>query len=384
MPLFSKTKSYLGVDFDSQSVKVVELKNEGGRPKLVTYGYYDRDLDQLDSPADINNQENQLETAKLIKEVCRQAKTTSAKAITSLPAYSVFSSVLNLPLMPKKDLPSAVVWEAKKIVPLPVEEMILDWKLLEEAPAEVQDKPKAEAAPAGESGAEIGGLDKKGFLKIESGDGKKHSKILLTAAAKDLVKRYMAIFKAAGLELLSLDTEPFALIRSLVGNDRSPVVLVDIGSVVTNLSVVVNGIPILNRSLDIGGLAVTNAIAKSLNISLFRAEQLKYDVGLASGQDGPGSVLKTIAQALMPIVDELRYSDFYKNQDQKSIEKIILTGGSSQLLNLPEYLSGILGVRVFLGNPWARVIHPEELKPVLDEVGPRFSVAIGLAMRDIE
>lgn len=384
MPLFSKTKSYLGVDFDSHSVKVVELKNEGGRPKLVTYGYYDRDLDQLTDTADINNQESQGEAAELIKDVCRRAKTTAIKAITSLPAYSVFSSILNLPPMSKNDLPSAVVWEAKKIVPLPVEEMILDWKLLEDAPAEVQGKPQAEAAAAGEGGAEINELNKKGFLKIESGGGKKYSKILLTAAAKDLVKRYMAIFEAAGLELLSLDTEPFALIRSLVGNDRSPAVIVDIGSVVTNLSVVVNGIPILSRSLDVGGLTVTKAIAKSLNVSLSKAEQLKYDVGLTPGQGGEGGVFKTIEQAMMPIVDELRYSDFYKNQEQKSIEKIILTGGSSQLLNLPEYLSGLMGVRVFLGNPWARVIYPEELKPVLDEVGPRFAVAIGLAMRDIE
>src|SRR3989344_985245 len=379
MALFSKTKSYLVVDFDSHSVKVVELKNEGGRPKLVTYGYYDRDLDQLAETADINKQENQEAAAKLIKDVCRQAKTTANKAVTSLPAYSVFSSILNLPPMPKKDLPSAVVWEAKKIVPLPVEEMILDWKLLEDGP-EFQAEEKSVFTQS-QAGAETNELGRKEFQKIESGSGKKHSKILLTAAAKDLVKRYMAIFKAAGLELLSLDTEPFALIRSLVGNDRSPA---DIGSVVSNLSVVVNGIPILSRSLDVGGLTITKAIAKSLNVSLSKAEQLKYDVGLSQGQGGPGGVFKTIEQALAPIVDELKYSDFYKNQDQKSIEKIILTGGSSQLLNLPEYLSGLLGVRVFLGDPWARVIYPEELKPVLDEVGPRFAVAIGLAMRDIE
>ena len=66
MALFSKTKSYLGVDFDSHSVKVVELKNEGGRPKLATYGYYDRDLDQLAETADINKQENQEAAPKLI------------------------------------------------------------------------------------------------------------------------------------------------------------------------------------------------------------------------------------------------------------------------------------------------------------------------------
>ena len=74
----------------------------------------------------------------------------------------------------------------------------------------------------------------------------------------------------------------------------------------------------------------------------------------------------------------------YKSQGQKPIEKIILTGGSSLLLNLPDYLAGLLDLKVYRGDPWARVIYPEELKPVLDEIGARFSVAVGLAMRDIE
>ena len=161
--------------------------------------------------------------------------------------------------------------------------------------------------------------------------------------------------------------------------------VVDIGSTVTNISIVNNSIPILNRSIDVGGLTITKAIANSLNVSLERAEQFKYDIGMSPDRVGQGSVPKTIEMTLIPIVDELRYSlNIYKNQGQKDIEKVILTGGSSLLLNLPGYLSNLLGLRVFLGDPWARVIYPHELKPVLDEVGPRFSVAVGLAMRDIE
>ena len=170
-----------------------------------------------------------------------------------------------------------------------------------------------------------------------------------------------------------------------MGNDKSAIMIVDLGSIVTNISVIVNGVPILNRSIDVGGLTITKAIADSLNVSLARAEQFKYDIGMNPERLGQGSVPKTIETALSPIVDELRYSlNIYKNQGQKSIEKIILTGGSSLLLNLPQYLQTALGLRVFLGDPWARVVYPEDLKPVLDEVGSRFSVAIGLAMRDIE
>ncbi len=380
MALFSSSPSYLGVDVDFNSIKIVELKNEGGRPRLVTYGFRDRDVDQVEGKetTDTRNQ-----TAKLIKQVASQARVTTTKTITALPAYSVFSSILNLPGMSKKDLASAVKWEAKKVIPLPIEEMILDWKILEDFNGgQIIDRQERNGFEPSENNDEF---QKKGFLKIKSKAPKKYTKILLTAAPKDLVKRYIDIFKVSSLNLLSLDTESFALIRSLVGSDKTALMIVDIGSVVTNISVVINGVPILNRSIDVGGLTITKAIANSLNVSLSRAEQFKYDIGMSPDRKGQGSVPKTIEQTLTPIVDEVRYSlNLYKNQGQKNIEKIILTGGSSLLLNLPEYLSSLLGLRVFLGDPWARVIYPEELKPVLDEIGPRFSVAIGLAMRDIE
>lgn len=380
MSLFSNPQSYLGIDFDSNSVKLVELRNDNGRPRLVTYGYVDIEIDKS-----VGSKDSITETSKLIRSVCAQAKTTTTKVITALPAFSVFSSILNLPTMSKKDLASAVKWEAKKVIPLPLEDMILDWKLLDDTNGTVMPGQKKMDVPEENIDPSENGETKKGFMKISANKSKKHSRILLTAAPKDLVKRYIDVFKNSGLNLLSLDTESFALIRSLVGNDKSPLMLVDIGSVVTNISVVANNVPILNRSIDVGGLTITKSIANSLNVSLSRAEQFKYDIGMNPDRVGQGSVPKTIETTLTPIVDELRYSlNIYKSQGQKSIEKIILTGGSSLLLNLADYLSSVLGLRVFLGDPWARVVYPEELKPVLDEIGPRFSVAVGLAMRDIE
>ncbi|MDX9892803.1 MAG: pilus assembly protein PilM [Patescibacteria group bacterium] len=380
MGLFSSQQSYLGIDFDSNSIKLVELKNEAGRPRLVTYGYFDREV----SPEANNRTDDYSEdTSKLIKQVCAKARTTTTKVITALPAYSVFSSILNLPALARKDLANAVKWEAKKVIPLPIDEMILDWKILENFNGDNLKKPKSQNVDNND--LEDKDLEPKKFLKISSKAKKENVKVLLTAAPKDLVKRYMNIFHSSGLNLLSLDTESFALIRSLVGNDRSALMIVDIGSIVTNISVVVNNIPILNRSIDVGGVTITKAIANSLNVNLARAEQFKYDIGMSSDRVGQGSVPKTIETTLSPIIDELRYSlELYRNQGAKDIEKIILTGGSSLLLNLPQYLSNLLGLRVFLGDPWARIIYPEELKPVLDEIGPRFAVAAGLAMRDIE
>ena len=382
MGLFFKGYNYLGIDFDSSGVKIVELKNENGRPRLITYGYFDK---KIDKTKEEKEKQNSLETAKLIKQVCHQSKTTTIKVVSSLPAFSVFSSILNLPAMSKKELSSAVEWEAKKVIPLPIKDMILDWKVLEDFSVS-SDKGAGDDKKEDQDKNNLNlKIKKRSFLKINKAQKSKNIKILLTAAPKDLVKKHIGIFKSAGLNLLSLDTESFALVRALVGNDKSALMIVDIGSVVTNISVVDNSIPILNRSIDVGGLTITKAIANSLNVSLTRAEQFKYDIGMSPDKSGQGSIPKTIESALNPIVDEIKYSlNLYKSQGSKNIEKIILTGGSSLLSNLPDFLSRTLDLKVYLGDPWARVIYPQELKPVLDEIGARFSVAIGLAMRNIQ
>jgi type IV pilus assembly protein PilM len=379
MGLFSTPNSYIGVDFDSNSVKVVELKNENHRPKLVTYGYYDKKTSSAQLEIDAKNKNSVANIAEAIKQVCKHAGVTSNQAVTSLPAYSVFSSVLTLPALKTKDLASAVKWEAKKVVPLPIEEMTLDWKIIEQVANEKVEEDNGQNQATND---ELN--DKREFTTINQQGSKQYVKVLLTAAPKDLVKRYIDIFRAAGLTLLSLDTESFALIRSLVGNDRSALMIVDIGSAVTTISIVNKGIPMLTRSIDVGGLTVTRSIANSLNITVERAEQLKYDIGLAVASSGQGSVPQTIESSLIPIVDEIQYSlNLYASQGKQKIEKVILTGGSSLLHRLPEYLGQALQLRVFVGDPWARVIHPQELKPVLDSIGPRFSVGVGLAMRDI-
>ena len=192
------------------------------------------------------------------------------------------------------------------------------------------------------------------------------------------------IFKAAGLELSILETETFALLRSVIGNDQSPVMLVDFSARVTDLSIVVAGTPLMTRSMDIGGELITKTIASTLNIDVDRAEQFKQDIGvMASARDG-SQIHKTIEFAVTSLINEIRHMlNVYQSQQGQPIEKIVLAGGSAFLPHLPQYMSEQLSLKVVIGDPWARVVYPVELKPVLEELGPRFAIATGLAMREI-
>lgn len=401
MSLFSSKVSYLGVDIGSASVKMVELAPVGKRPKLVTYGYAEQPLDVIRS----DSKESEERLVALVKKVYKESRVTTKKTIAALPSFSVFSSIISLPNMKKKELDQAVRWEAKKFVPMPVEEMTLYWQPLAEDVREREigkDIPAKEQAPQA-AAAKIGAVESTvPFAKIGEGDvigggpkalaekqkerikEKKNIKVLLTAAPKSLVEHYVRVFQAAGLELLSLETEGFALERSLVGNDKSPVMIVDIGAVSSDISIVEKGMPILTRSIDVGGITITNAIVNRLGVDVSRAEQFKRDIGFSTEGGGQG-VPKTIETTISPIVNEIKYAfDIYLSQEGATqVDKIILTGGSAFLPNIVDHIAKILEIKVLIGDPWARLIYPLEIKSILQEIGPRFSIAIGLAMREI-
>jgi type IV pilus assembly protein PilM len=355
MSLFSKQtkQSFLGVDLGMSGIKVVELLNEKGRARLVTYAYA-----EIPHPRSEHSLlEEPEKTVALLKRMLAKARVTTKKVVAALPVSSVFTSIITVPAGTDKEQKEAINWQAKKLIPMPLEEIALDSKILE---GTTED-------------------DKK----------KKMTRVLLTGAPSALVSSYVAILTSAGLEPLALETESFAQIRALVGKDRSTVMIIDIGSFRTNITVVENGVPYLSRSIAAGGTGITNTIAQTLGIPAEQAEVMKRDIQAMQSFAPTGDISMILQTLLKPVLDEMKYSlNLYQGQASnghpKRIEKIIVTGGSSLLPRLPEFLTQLLNINAYLGDPWARVVYPEELRPVLEEIGPRFTVSVGCAMRDIE
>ncbi len=246
-------------------------------------------------------------------------------------------------------------------MPLPLEEMVLDWKKI--------------AVPSGLKAEADGTAD------IHSG-AKVITKILLTGAPKALVNKYVEIFKKAELNLVFLEGETIALIRSLIGNDKGTIMLAEVGASTSDLVIIDQGVPVFNRSLDLGGQTVTEAISKSLNIDLQQAEQFKYDLGVAGMR--AGEVPEAMKSLVNSVTSEIKYSlNLFQSNNGKNIEKIIMTGGSSLLYGFVDHLSKELDINTIIGSPWSLISYPLNIKPLLDEIGPRLSVSVGLAMRGI-
>ena len=344
-----KPKGYLGVDIGACGVKVVQLNpGAGGKAMLFTYGFAERAAGE----APLSVLEHSDEVGKLLKEVCGKARTTTSAAIGALPIPQVFSSVVNIAPAEKKELKAVVDREAKKLLPRPLEEMALDFK-------------------------ELPPVAVKGTAQVS--ETQKTIEVLLTAAPKDIVDKYRALLADAGLVPVSLETEAFALIRALLGSDPTPTVIVDIGGVRSNIILTDRGIPVLTRSVEVGGGRCTEAIATSLKVPPARAEELKRDLGEGKLPQACGNIFE-------PLLNELKNTiAVYKtgNTSGRQIERIVLTGGGALLGGLTEFFSAQFRVRAFIGNPWEQVATHSDLKPILANLGPRLAVAVGLALRKI-
>jgi len=345
---FGGDNVFLGIDIGDSSLKMVELRKKNRKIYLSNYAFSENvsevNFTKID---DINY------LAKAILKVRNEAGITSTKVTASLPTFAVFSSIINLSNVDKKNLSAAINEEAKKVIPLPLEEMILDWKIIPD---------------------ENGKTPNKGNMRV-----------FLTGSPKKLVRKYVDVFKAAKLNLVSLETETFSLVRSLIGDDKTTVMIAEIGANSTDIFIVKESIPVLNRSLAVCSSTVTTALAEKLGMTFAQAEQFKLDLSVALGPDSKEELPKLIGNTLEPIVTEIQYMlDFYRSQNGSEIEKIILSGGGSMLLNLADYFSKRLNITVIVGDPWNRVNYAEELKPVIAEVGAKLAVAIGLAMREMD
>jgi len=361
MGLFSKKEeSILGVDLGASSVKMVELKKEKHQMHLVTYGYSSGDLKLPDDDLEQRNLQ-----AALIKKVAEGSKVKTKNVIASVPLSDVFSAVVRIPNVAKKEQSALIEREAQKFLPFPVAEAVVDWKVIEDKKKKKEAKGKS--------------------FEHQKKELAKDISALITAAPRSTVTRIADIFKRAGFTLKSLETEAFALTRSLIGNDPTSVLLVDVGAVRSNFFVVENTLPVMHRSMQLGGVNFTQALDNVLKVGLEKAEQMKSDIMSTGAIEADETGFpKIFQQTIQPLINEIRYTmNLYTTQQGGTHpERIVLTGGSSLLPHLDAFLSHTFNMKVFVGDPWARTWYPENLRPALYEIGTRFAVSVGLALRE--
>lgn len=344
------SSSILGVDIGTASIKIVEIVKKFPKPKLKNYGILKTygHLERANSAIQTNTLKIvEKETATLLKSLIDKAKFKTREAVASIPSFAAFITLLELPIMPDADIAKTMSFQIKQYVPLPMSEVAIDW-------------------------LKVGEREDKEGIKQQ---------ILLISVPNEIIQRYQNIFKLAGLKLKSLEIESLSLVRSLVGNDPTPTLIVDIGARSSNISIIEKGFLKNNISSDFAGASLTSAIANGLGIDIKRAERLKIQKGLKAG--GAEYELSTLP---LPYLDAIigevvrAKNNFEKNQERK-IERILLSGGGANLSGIEEYFEKQINLPIGIGNSLMRLSYPSEIELLAKELGPEFAVAIGLAIK---
>lgn len=367
-----KEQRALGIDIGSSAIKIVQIKKKNGQAVLETYGelslgpYSGVGVGQAVS---LSPEKLAIALSDLMRE--KEVNVTTRKCGLSIPFSSSLMSVIEMPEVGSKQLEVMVPIEARKYIPVPISEVMLDWSIIPKSELDPQtsnETNETQNAPTAGS-------------SLESPSNVPKVDVLVVAIHKETIARYQEIVAKAGLEAGFFEIEIFSTMRSVLDQSLRPVLIMDMGAASTKLYIVERGIIRTSHTVNRGSQDVTSTIAKSLNISNERAEIIKREVGLL----GPDkNVTDVITLTLDYIFSEVNTTLLaFEKKYNKTVAKVLLVGGGAALKGLSEVAKNNLKTEVELGSPFNKVSAPAFLDNILRETGPEFAVSIGLALRKL-
>ncbi len=360
--LFNKqSASVLGVDIGSSSIKIVQISKRNGHAILETYG----ELALGPYSGKGVGESTNLSTEKIIEAVNdilkeKEVNITTRDCGVAIQFSSSLMTVIDMPVVDKKQLEQMVPIEARKYIPVPISEVTLDWYII--------PKEKNTDSSSTENGSDT-------MQKME---------VLIVALHNDTINRYKDIVTKTGLSTSFFEIEIFSTIRSVLDEEVSPIMIIDMGASTTKLYIVEKGVLRLSHMIDRGSHNITDELSKSVGISMEDAEYLKREKGLLG--DISGIALKDVASfTLNYIFSEASHVVMaYQKKYNKNVSKVLLVGGGSALKGVVDVAKNIFQTEVVAGDPFSKVVAPAFLEKVLKETGPEFAVAVGIALRKLQ
>ncbi|MDD5084722.1 MAG: type IV pilus assembly protein PilM [Candidatus Omnitrophica bacterium] len=333
----AKEETAIGLDIGSETITALELAGSGERRRLLNFTSFATPQDR-----------KQLSGA--IRKLFDGGGFPSRKIRLGIGGTSVLVRCITLPFMTEKELKSSIPYEAEKYIPYKVDEVNLDFHVLRE---------------------------------IQTAGGKRAIQIILAAAKKDKITEVLELASESGLEVGVIDTHSIAMFNALQWLHpelaSECVCQVDFDSHFTTVNIAEEGIPVFTRDITFGSFDICNAAAKKLNVG--------YDEMLARVKklDWKDQKLKdAFYEPFLHIVSEIRLSvDYFEHQlqDGKSIQKLIIHGGLSQIPGFKDALEKELKCTVQFMNFLSRLDVAESVdKAMLEQNLQQAVVALGLAL----
>lgn len=355
--LFNKQTSILGIDIGSSAIKVVQIKKKRGRAVLETYGelalgpYAGTEVGRSTNlPVD--------KLVEAVKDVLRESKTTTTSCGTALPLSSSLITFITVPQVADKQIADVVALEARKYIPVPLDEVMLDWSPVPREESYVSDD---ESTSTEKQGADF----------------------LVVAIHKEYLNDYQKIMTDSGLHPSFYEIEIFSSIRVVIEQGVHTDMIIDVGARATKLYIVERGILRASHIINKGSQDITLALSKSLSIPVTEAENMKRVYGLKGGPE-----YKEPTEIITVNLDYIFYEANsallnYQKKYAKNIGKVILTGGGALLKGFLDLAKISFQTEVVYADPFSRLETPAFLSEEFAKAGPEFAVAIGVALRKL-
>jgi len=348
--LFGGPKTAVGLDIGSSAVKAIEIKRSGESYKVAAFGMQPIPPDSIVDGAIIDAGA----VAESIRRVFENKAFRSKEVAASLSGNAVIVKKISLPTMTPAELDESIYWEAEQYIPFDIQDVNLDYQILEAAP----------------------GVETKGTMDV-----------LLVAAKKEKIADYTGVISQAGRIPVVVDVDAFALQNAYELNygfePGEVVVLLNAGASAINISIISGGQSVFTRDVSIGGNAYTEAVQRELNLPFDSAEMLKRGVPVEGATlDDARPVLRAMTDNVL--LEVQKTFDFFKaTAASDRIDRIVLSGGASRVEGFAEMLQDRFGTAVESFDPFRRlVLDPKRVAADLrDEVGATAAVAVGLALR---
>ena len=340
----------IGLDIGTSAVRAAQVSRSKAGAALVAFGQV-----ALPPGAVADGEVRDAgPVAEAIAQLWKRAKLRSKRVVIGVANQRVVVRQVALPYLEEKEFRSSLRYQVADHIPMPIDNAQLDFQILEDYMTEDQDHMM---------------------------------RVLLVAAATDMVEAFLGAVGDGGLQPAGVDLAPFAVARAVSAAARGESgvagaeAVIDVGAGVTNIIVHHNGEARFVRILLVGGDDATTALSESLDLSYEEAEALKLDL---AGMGGPPEAQRVIGDRVDYLVDEIRGSlDYYTSQeDNEPLTSLILTGGASLTPGLISKLERTVGIHVQSGRPLAELdvarsgLTPEQVT----QVDPVAAVAVGLAL----
>ncbi len=352
---------FIGLDIGSRAVRAAELTVKGGHTTLQRFAQVElpvgavADGEVVDSAA----------VGEALKQLWAEGKFSHRRVVVGVSSQRAIVRLADVPAMTDAELRTALKFEAEDLIPIPVEEAVLDFSTVDRrlATTDPTEPPKM--------------------------------RILLAAAQRDMVNGHLGALKAAGLRPVAVDPVALALLRAVPPSGpstpsgesesaRLTEAVVAIGAGSTTVAIRENGIARFVRVLNVGGDDLAAAIAPSAPAAANAGDVQQAKVAGPGQVATIGTVKAAVGGPLRALVDDIRGSvDFYLAQsDTDRVDRIVLTGGAALSEGLLPRLQDALRQTVEIANPLSTValgktgLTEEQLR----DAAPYLVTPIGLAL----